>query len=77
MAADAFLMSIHENGNPYPGASMETPPSPTCRSALFLDFDGTLAEFVNFLRTDPQDFRRFAILLLAGLAALGLLKSVL
>ena len=31
----------------------------------------------HFLRTDPQDFRRFAILLLAGLAALGLLKSVL
>ena len=31
----------------------------------------------HFLRTDPQDFRRFAILLLAGLAALGLVKSVL
>ena len=31
----------------------------------------------HFLRTEPQDFRRFAILLLAGLAALGLLKSVL
>jgi len=31
----------------------------------------------HFLRTDPQDFRRFAILLLAGLAAMGLLKSVL
>jgi uncharacterized membrane protein YfcA len=30
----------------------------------------------HFLRTDPQDFRRFAILLLAGLAAMGLLKSV-
>lgn len=31
----------------------------------------------HFLKTDPQDFRRFAILLLAGLAALGLLKAVL
>jgi len=31
----------------------------------------------HFLRTDPQDFRRFAILLLAGLALLGLVKSVL
>ena len=28
MAADAFLMSIHETGNPYPGASMETPHPP-------------------------------------------------
>ena len=31
----------------------------------------------HFLTTDPQDFRRFAILLLAGLAGLGLLKAVL
>jgi uncharacterized membrane protein YfcA len=31
----------------------------------------------HFLRTDPQDFRRFAILLLAGLAGLGLMKTVL
>ena len=31
----------------------------------------------HFLHTDPQDFRRFAIFLLAGLAGLGLLKSVL
>ena len=31
----------------------------------------------HFLRTDPQEFRRFAILLLAALAAMGLLKSVL
>jgi uncharacterized protein len=31
----------------------------------------------HFLNTDPQDFRRFAILLLAGLALLGLLKAVL
>lgn len=30
----------------------------------------------HFLRTDPQDFRRFAIFLLAGLAVMGLLKSV-
>ncbi len=30
----------------------------------------------HFLHTDPQDFRRFAIVLLAGLAGLGLLKSV-
>lgn len=31
----------------------------------------------HFLKTDPQDFRRFAILLLAGLAGLGLVKAVL
>lgn len=31
----------------------------------------------HFLRTDPQDFRRFAILLLAGLALLGLGKAML
>jgi uncharacterized membrane protein YfcA len=31
----------------------------------------------HFFNTDPQDFRRFAIILLAGLAALGLLKAVL
>lgn len=30
----------------------------------------------HFFHTDPQEFRRFAILLLAGLAALGLAKSV-
>ncbi|WP_413875311.1 sulfite exporter TauE/SafE family protein [Albidovulum sp.] len=30
----------------------------------------------HFFQTDPQEFRRFAILLLAGLAALGLVKSV-
>ncbi|MBS0565332.1 MAG: sulfite exporter TauE/SafE family protein [Proteobacteria bacterium] len=29
----------------------------------------------HFLRTDPQEFRRFAILLLAFLAALGLVRS--
>lgn len=31
----------------------------------------------HFLRSDPQDFRRFAIVLLAGLAGLGLLKAIL
>jgi uncharacterized protein len=31
----------------------------------------------HFFGTDPQDFRRFAIVLLAGLAALGLGKAVL
>ena len=31
----------------------------------------------HFFNTDPQDFRRFAILLLAALAALGLVKAVL
>ena len=30
----------------------------------------------HFLNTDPQDFRRFAIVLLAGLAGLGLIKAV-
>lgn len=30
----------------------------------------------HFLHTDPKDFRRFAILLLGGLAALGLLKAL-
>jgi uncharacterized protein len=30
----------------------------------------------HFLNTDPQDFRRFAIVLLAGLAGLGLVKAV-
>ncbi len=31
----------------------------------------------HFLRTEPQDFRRFAIGLLAVLAGLGLVKAVL
>lgn len=31
----------------------------------------------HFFGTDPQEFRRFAILLLAGLAGVGLVKSVL
>ena len=30
----------------------------------------------HFLNTDPQDFRRFAIVLLAGLALMGLVKAV-
>jgi hypothetical protein len=30
----------------------------------------------HIFNTDPQDFRRFAILLLAGLAGMGLLKAV-
>jgi hypothetical protein len=31
----------------------------------------------HFFNTDPQDFRRFAILLLAGLAGLGLVRALL
>jgi uncharacterized protein len=31
----------------------------------------------HFLNTDPKEFRRFAILLLAGLAGLGLIRAVL
>ena len=31
----------------------------------------------HFLHTDPKDFRRFAIVLLAGLAVMGLLKAIL
>jgi uncharacterized membrane protein YfcA len=38
---------------------------------------GTWAGGRHFLNTDPQDFRKFAILLLAGLAFLGLLRTVL
>ena len=38
---------------------------------------GTWAGGRHFLNTDPQDFRKFSILLLAGLALLGLLKTVL
>ena len=44
--------------------------------ALPLTFVGNWLGGRHFLNTDPQDFRRFAIILLAGLAALGLLKAV-
>ena len=44
--------------------------------ALPMVFLGNWAGARHFLNTDPQDFRRFAILLLAALAGLGLLKSV-
>lgn len=43
---------------------------------LPLTFLGNWLGSRHFLNTDPQDFRRFAIVLLAGLAAVGLLKSV-
>ena len=45
--------------------------------ALPLTFVGNWLGGRHFLNTDPQDFRRFAIILLAALAALGLLKAVL
>lgn len=45
--------------------------------ALPLTFLGNWLGGRHFFNTDPQDFRRFAILLLAGLAALGLIKAVL
>lgn len=45
--------------------------------ALPLTFVGNWLGSRHFLNTDPQDFRRFAILLLAGLAGLGLAKAVL
>ncbi len=45
--------------------------------ALPLTFLGNWLGSRHFLHTDPQDFRRFAILLLAGLAVLGLIKSAL
>ena len=38
---------------------------------------GTFLGSRHFLRTDPQDFRRFAIVLLGILAVLGLVKAVL
>ena len=44
---------------------------------LPLTFLGNWLGGRHFLGTDPQDFRRFAILLLAGLALLGLAKAVL
>ncbi|MEZ5755678.1 MAG: sulfite exporter TauE/SafE family protein [Paracoccaceae bacterium] len=45
--------------------------------ALPLTFLGNWLGGRHFLNTDPQDFRRFAILLLAGLAGMGLVKAVL
>lgn len=45
--------------------------------ALPMVFLGNWAGSRHFLNTDPQDFRKFAIGLLALLATLGLLKSVL
>lgn len=44
--------------------------------ALPLTFLGNWLGGRHFLNTDPQEFRRFAILLLAGLAGLGLVKAV-
>jgi uncharacterized membrane protein YfcA len=44
--------------------------------ALPLSFLGNWLGGRHFLATDPQEFRRFAILLLAGLAGLGLVKAV-
>ena len=45
--------------------------------ALPLTFLGNWLGSRHFLNTDPQEFRRFAILLLAGLAGMGLVKAVL
>ena len=45
--------------------------------ALPLTFLGNWLGGRHFLNADPQDFRRFAIVLLAGLAGLGLIKAVL
>lgn len=45
-------------------------------AALPLTFLGNWLGSRHFLKTDPGDFRRFAILLLAGLASLGLVRSV-
>lgn len=45
-------------------------------AALPLTFLGNWLGSRHFLNTDPQDFRRFAILLLGGLATLGLIKAV-
>jgi uncharacterized protein len=44
---------------------------------LPLSFLGNWMGGRHFFGTDPQDFRRFAIVLLAGLAALGLFKALL
>ena len=45
--------------------------------ALPLTFLGNWLGGRHFLNTDPKDFRRFAIILLAGLAAMGLIKALL
>ena len=45
--------------------------------ALPITFLGNWLGGRHFFGTDPQDFRRFAIVLLAALAGLGLLKAVL
>lgn len=45
-------------------------------AALPLTFLGNWLGSRHFLKTDPGDFRRFAILLLAALAAMGLARSV-
>ncbi len=44
--------------------------------ALPMVFLGNWLGSRHFFSTDPQDFRRFAIILLGGLAILGLVKSV-
>ena len=44
--------------------------------ALPLVFLGNWLGSRHFFSTDPQDFRRFSILLLAGLAALGLARAL-
>ena len=44
--------------------------------ALPLTFLGNWLGGRHFLRTDPQEFRRFAIVLLAVLASMGLVKAV-
>jgi uncharacterized protein len=44
--------------------------------ALPLTFLGNWLGGRHFLNTDPQEFRRFAIVLLAGLASLGLIKAM-
>lgn len=46
-------------------------------AALPLTFLGNWLGSRHFLKTDPGDFRRFAILLLAALAAIGLVRAVL
>jgi uncharacterized membrane protein YfcA len=43
---------------------------------LPLTFLGNWLGGRHFFNTDPQDFRRFAILLLAALAGMGLIKAV-